>query len=365
VRDRRLHIVLGLVLGLALCWYLFRGTDIYALWEACLRADPRWLLLGLVLVFLSFVCRVQRWSYIVRSAQWVSFRTLFNATQIGFLANFTLPGRVGEVVRAAVLTQRRGIPIVQAMAFVVLDRLTDLFGLVVAMLIAMIPLRTIDRVRLPEALAVPSWAEPLLDARVFYSGFMAVSATLVGLMFFCLALYLRQVPLLRVLQRLVAPLGERWRARILRAVSHFADGLHVLTSARNLFFALLWSLITWGTGAWAYYCLMRAYGIVLPWHAGVLLIVMLSLAISVPGAPGFIGQFHFGVILGVYMVAPDTPITEARVIALLAHGLNLFAVLVTGVYALISEGFGLRLLRNNADPHIAQEQAPNASPPAP
>ena len=102
--------VVGLVLGVLMVWLLFRSTN----WEEvghALSGANFWLLaLSLVPVFLAHPARVRRWGFIVRAVYPATFREMFSATQIGFLANFVLPGRAGEAVRALVLTRLTRVP---------------------------------------------------------------------------------------------------------------------------------------------------------------------------------------------------------------------------------------------------------------
>ena len=83
---------IGFLLAGLLLWILFRGTDWGEVLEAIRGVSIGWLIAAHVPLLLMFPIRIQRWTYIVRATQPVSFRDLFSATQIGFLANFTLPG---------------------------------------------------------------------------------------------------------------------------------------------------------------------------------------------------------------------------------------------------------------------------------
>ncbi|HOH29146.1 MAG TPA: lysylphosphatidylglycerol synthase transmembrane domain-containing protein, partial [Candidatus Hydrogenedentes bacterium] len=148
--KKKIQILLGLIIGVFLMWFLFRDTDWGEVWKALRDANLAWLLLGMVFILLGFLVRIWRWSYIVNPVTPVSFWHLFSATQIGFLGNFVLPARIGEVIRALTLSRSQNIPFPKTVAFVALDRLTDLFGLVAVFLVSLLVFNPTEDVYLPE-----------------------------------------------------------------------------------------------------------------------------------------------------------------------------------------------------------------------
>ncbi len=107
--KKAVQIIVGLVIGALLLWWVFRDTDWAEVGTALGAVHWGWLAVATLFVLFSFITRILRWRYIVRTAKPVSFRSMFSATQIGFMANFILPGRAGEVIRALVLSRGRPI----------------------------------------------------------------------------------------------------------------------------------------------------------------------------------------------------------------------------------------------------------------
>ena len=81
----------GLILGAALVWVLFRSTD----WDEVLTSirdiSLPWLVLAHVPLLLTFPCRVQRWTYIVRAAHPVSFRKIMIRRPANIVEQVTMP----------------------------------------------------------------------------------------------------------------------------------------------------------------------------------------------------------------------------------------------------------------------------------
>lgn len=346
------QIVLGAALGLFLVWVLFRDVNWRQVGGALATANPWWLLLSVLGVFLSFVTRVQRWSYIVRTDRHVSFRHLFSATQVGFLANFVLPARAGEPIRALMLSRLTGIPFTRSFAFVALDRVTDLFGMLAVVLISAAAFHPGHDIRLPDVVyahPIPAGMVSLLAVQV--AVFIIV---LTGLL---VLLYVQQRLVLRAAGWLAGLVSRRFAVLLGQWIQHFADGLHIFRSARDMGKAILWSLFTWSAFALSYATVALAFDLSLPWYAPFLMLSFLALAISLPGAPGFVGQFHFGITVPVYMLlsvnpddaaAVETAYNQALAVAIAAHLINVGPVFAAGFWCLYREKMGLLQLRRES-----------------
>src|SRR5690606_38998576 len=104
---------------------------------------------------------------------------------------FTLPARAGEAIRALVLARGAKLPFTKCVAFVALDRVTDLFGLLVVLSITLFAYRPESAVQFPPGFELPAWASPILEPNAIRDGamlaFAAMSAVALGL----LLVYLR------------------------------------------------------------------------------------------------------------------------------------------------------------------------------
>jgi len=345
---RTLQILVGLLIGGLILWWTFRGTQWDKVWLAMRESHLGWLLAAQLMILLSFFVRVQRWSYIVRVAAPVSFRRLFNATQIGFLANFTLPGRVGELIRAVVLSRRTQLPFTKCFAFVALDRVTDLFGLMVVMLITVVAFRPVEDIRLPsEILETP------IPAQAIQSGALVTALVIIALVSAFVMLYVNKRLMLRISDTLLGVLSQRFAQYVHGMLDNFADGMHVFRSARDMSKALAFSLLTWGVGALHFHFLFLAFHLSPPWYVGIAVMALLSIAIALPGPPGFVGPFHIAIVAVVLVTMPATELDTARAAAILAHLVNVVGVVAVGLYSLHNERVGLLELRREGEEVLA------------
>jgi uncharacterized protein (TIRG00374 family) len=83
------------------------------------------------LVFLGVGLRAARWHYFIRHLGWI---VPLWPSLVAFVASFALtatPGKAGEVVKAALLRERYGIPVAQSAGVLVIERQTDLIAVLI------------------------------------------------------------------------------------------------------------------------------------------------------------------------------------------------------------------------------------------
>ncbi len=341
-------------------WFLFRDTDWGEVWNALRGANLAWLLLGLFFILLGFVVRIWRWGYIVNPVTPVSFWHLFSATQIGFLGNFILPARIGEIIRALALSRSQGIPFPTTVAYVALDRLTDLFGLVAMFSMTLLVFNPLEDVYLPEEFRYlysgPISREMIRGAVVTLTVVMLTGVALV------IILFAKKEMFLALSDAILGRISKRLADFAHHLFEHFAAGMQVLTSFGNLAKATGVSLLLWGTFALSQASIYAAFHIQVPWYTPFVVLSLLSIFISIPGPPGFIGPFHAGVVGGLILVVPEVNVNTARAIAIFAHLYNLIPIVLIGMICLSFERLGLRELSREGEKLEAETSAGQPGP---
>jgi len=101
--------------------------------EAALRETKWWTFVPVFVCYLvAHAIRTLRLGTILGRS--ISFASLFAINSIGFLAINVVPLRLGELVRPGLLAERHGVPFGAAMAAIVIERLMDVFMLLVMLL---------------------------------------------------------------------------------------------------------------------------------------------------------------------------------------------------------------------------------------
>lgn len=349
---RAAHVIVGLLFSGTLCWLLVRDID----WAGATRPLERihwgWFALANIPLWAVMFLRVFRWQLIIRSvAPDAGFRPVFSATQIGFLANMVLPARLGELVRPLTLSRLMpGVSFSQGVALAAVDRLTDLIGLLVCLLVAVTCFDASAGVVLPPD--VFGTAQPI----VFEGAHLERAVQMAGLVFgglltVVVLLVASRDWFIYVAGRLTGLLSRELSRWVTEKLTLFTDGLGAIKQPWRMACAVGLSLTLWGTfiidNAWYF----NAFGLEYAWEMTFVMQAMLMISISVPGAPGFVGQFHVPIVLALVMigVAPD----EAKGMAILFHLINVAPIFVLGMIALWMED--LRLQEVVQDERLAGE----------
>ena len=336
----------GLVIGAVMVWVLFRNTDWDEVFASIRGISLMWLALAHVPLLLSFPLRVQRWSYIVRVEHKVSFRKLFSATQIGFMANFAFPARMGEPIRALVLTRLTGIKFSKSFAFVALDRVTDLFGLIVVMAVSVIAFRPVGGVVIP---ADTFGSEVVFTERQYQGGAILTGVLLIAIIVTFVLLYVNRDLADRLTRKFFGLVSKKLGNYVAGMLDHFADGLHIFRSPGEMIKAITLSLLTWAVSMLSMICLFKAFHLDYPWYTPFVMQALLAVAISVPNAPGFVGQFHVPVVLALVMSMPTIGADTAKAYAIVLHLMQLPPVFILGIYCLMREQMGLMQLQSEGE----------------
>jgi len=248
------------------------------------------------------------------------------------MANFLLPGRIGEAIRAGMLTKFTKIPLSKSLTYVALDRTSDLLGLLMILIISLTGFHPKKDILLP-----PDVLNVTIPADLIQKAVLFTITIILSIVLSCIFFYLYSHRFVTLIQKSEKLLGEKSVHFITRISENVRDAISMIKNPKSILGAGLFSCITWGTFWLSYIFLFKAFNIQYPWYTPPVSITLLSILISVPGAPGFIGQFHAGVVGGLALTAPLVDINTSRAIAILAHGANFISVITVGLICIYIE----------------------------
>jgi hypothetical protein len=320
----RWRLAAGGVLAAALLALFFRGVDWATLGTALRSAHPGFLLGVMLLTVVTYMARAWRWGYLLAPLARVPFTDLFSATTVGFMTGLVVP-RAGEVVRPYLVGRRHAIPLSAAFASIILERLVDLFTvlLLFGAYLYVLPM-------------------PAAQIRGPLLGLLKVGAAVAGLgavmvLLVLLAFRLRGERAMVLVDRMLAPLPARVSAPVSRAFRAFGEGLAVLQApVPHLLAIFAQSLVLWFCVDLTMYLNNRAFGLELPFHSTFLLIGFLTVGVAVP-TPGMVGGFHESYLLALTQ-AYGVERGVAAAAGITAHAFSNLPVLVMGLLFLGREG---------------------------
>lgn len=337
--KRTIQIIVSLVLAGVLAWVLFRGVHWSDLYASLRKVNPVWLLVLQIPVWASFWLRILRWQYIVRAVHPASFRSMFSATQLGFLVNFIIGLRLGEFVRAIVLSKLTKVTFAKSLALATLDRVSDLVGLLVVMIVAALAFRPeADIVVPPGTFGIEQL--PAIPATAVQTAGITAAAGLSGILVVLIALYLNQRLVFAMTRATVGKVSKRLSEWLCAMMQQFAEGLHVFRSASDMLKSTAYSLLTWACFVVVLACYIKAFGLHGPWYAAFVIQAFLAFGVSVPAAPGIgmLVNFSYPIVAAMLVVIPNVTLADATALALVAYVTNLIPIIVLGIFCLHMEG---------------------------
>lgn len=309
--------VIGLALSVLLLWLAFRGVHWSDVASNLARANLWLVVLSVIVATTIFPLRAIRWRPILESvAPKLPFGPLWRATAVGMMANNVLPARIGELVRAYVLSRETTVPFSAAFASLVVDRVFD--GVIVIMLMVF-------------AMFHPSFPSQVLVAgrpASNYAGSGVVVLAVVALALYAIVFFPdRLIRLYEMVSRRIAPRLEE-RGRVL--LRSFAEGLNVLRQPRRFAVVFFWALMLWLVQPLAFVIMFRALGIHVGFWAALFVQGLIVLGVAVPSTPGFVGVFEFAAVEGLKLYGVEPSLALAW--ALIFHAFALIPITVIGLY---------------------------------
>lgn len=347
--------LLGVALSVSLVILLALRLDLGAVARAALGASPA-PLVGATLVYCSlFPLRGLRWAILLRPLAPVPTGLATRAFLIGFMANNLLPARLGDVVRAWVLARqasapggqgrdrseprprgdeakaspRATVPTSASFATVLLERVFDGLTVVGILTVALLML-------------------PLDEASADRTLQLQAVAALMGLVFgsallVCALLVAWERPTLRLVAAMLGPLSRRGEgpskriaSTLLSLFQKLASGLHVLKNARRTAVIAALSLLIWSLEVVVYGFVALALDIEVAPLGLALVMAILTLGLTAPSAPGFVGVFEALVIPALGLLG--VPVAEAAAFAFVLHAIHYFPGTLLGLWAAWTAG---------------------------
>lgn len=314
---------IGIALSVALIGVLVLRFDMGAAFVAIALAKPGWIFTAVCLYVLLFPVRGLRWSILMRPLKKISPAAATEVFLIGFMANNLLPARLGDVARAFVLSKRERISASATFSNVMLERIFD--GLTVVAFLSLVL-----------AIAPPpqAWVSTVgLLMAILFAGAVTLAALIAW----------NESRVVRFATFLLRPLPSRLSSRAVRMVGRLATGLHTLKSARQTAIVLILSLVIWSAEVLVYALVQRAFGLDLEPLALVLVMAILTLGLTAPSAPGFVGVYEALVISAIGLYGIKEPIAPAFAITM--HLIHYIPGTLLGLASTWRSGLKLRQLR--------------------
>lgn len=308
-------------------YYAFGKINLTEIGEYLLEINLWYLSIPVVLIVFSIAVRAERWQMLLEPIQVIPFQPLFGSTMIGYFGNGVMPFRLGEVLRAYSISSATKIDATTAFGSVILERILDMLGLVVMIILF----------------------------GLFYP-FEKLGGSVVVIVILILSAFAFILILGRTHSRLMKKL-ETWKIirkplfhAMLTILKKLIEGLTSIRQTKHVGQIIVHTIFLWVIYYAMVYFTVLSTNIHLDWIGTGVLLIMTSLAISIPAAPGFVGTYH---AVAVYVLTTlfGAELTEAQAFAVIIHAVGFVPLVIIGAIYFLRSGMRLRDMSGK---HIAE-----------
>jgi glycosyltransferase 2 family protein len=313
--SKGMRLALCIAVGAVFLYLAGRGTHLDRVLQEVKKSSPAPIAGAMCFLFVSFWIRAYRWRYLLSPIKEIPVPPLFRSVVIGFMGNYLLPFRAGEVMRAVSIGQTQRISKAAALGSIVLERAFD--GIALA-LTPFLLLAVVD---------LPGW---LVRASI-----ASLAILVVGLMVLIFAT--RRGWIEGWLQHATNVLPNFVGGRLGSIAEEFFHGMKGITHAGALLPVLVLSLVCWLFHGLYFFLLFEALDLNLSFWAALILQMVIGLGVILPAAPGYVGNFEYFTLLGLalFSVSQET----AFAYALVAHICQFVPVSAVGLFFALRNGF--------------------------
>ena len=318
----RVTALVGICITIVLAILAVWNINLLSLAEAFAQANYALVSLAALVWASGYAIRSFRWRTILGPDVDASLVRVAKVLFIGFLGNNVLPARIGEFVRAFVLSKVAGTSKSFGLATILIERMFDGLALVCLLMLT-------TQIYRPPNLGVEITAITTFAVAVFLA--------LLFLVIFALA---RRELLLRLAEFFLSLMPDRVARFGTEKSASFLAGLEALRRPERAVVISVCSLGIWCIEALAYGIVLMAFDVKLAgiqWVAApLLMVVVINLGIMLPSAPGHLGSFHFfGKLALVSAFGIDD--VNALAIVVVAHAVQYVLVSGAGLLSAASE----------------------------
>ncbi|MDR3286315.1 MAG: flippase-like domain-containing protein [Prevotellaceae bacterium] len=299
-----------LALAIVLMYFAFKSVDIDNFING-LRSADYWLIAASVIMgIIGYVFRTLRWKILIDSLGYnVPIKNVYNATMIGYLANFTIP-RIGEIIRCTVLKKTDKIDFEKTLGTVIVERCYDLIFLFLFLILVV---------------AIRFKVFGIFVSEKIYHPLIEKISTIPLLLIICVIIAIIAIALF------IFYIRKRIKKILTGLISGLKTGIKMKNRGKFLFYTILIYLCYWLTG----FLVVKA----IPTTASLNVIDALFLFVIgafgwvIPAQGGF-GSYHILVALGlgVYGISYNDGIVAATI----SHESQVIFMILLGCVSLVA-----------------------------
>lgn len=320
----KIRFAAGILLGALFVYLSVRGLDMESVAEGFRNIRYTYVAGALLALFVMQVLRSYRWGVLLSPMERVDQVSLFSVTSVGFMLVVAIPARIGEFARPYLITKKSSIKMSSALGSIVLERVFDFMAIMILFPLVMV------------LAPLPPWLSQ--------SGILLLAAVIVLLGLLVLIVVKRDASI-AFMHALLRRFPGRFTRKLEEMAVHFIDGFGIIKSPRLFLYVFFLSLLVWLTDVLSIYAMFFALGFDLSFVAALAVMIILIFGLTVPTAPGFVGNWHYFTMIG--LVIFGIPKADAMTFAIMHHATCMIFTAVLGFIFLPSNTLSISELKGN------------------
>jgi uncharacterized protein (TIRG00374 family) len=322
---KRLGLVLSFLISIVFLYLAFKKVDAREIGQSLLNVNLSYFTITVLLTFFAFFLRAIRWQILLNPSKKLPLPLVYHATMIGFMCNFVLPARIGELIRAYLIGARGNMSKSSAFATIIIERVLDVF--IISFFTAVIVI----------FFSVPDWVKRIG---------IIISILNISIFIILLSMHKKKDLFFTIIEKILKIFGEGIKEKIKKLLYSFIEGLDILEKGSNLIIAIVLSIVIWSISGLFFFVLFYSLPIRLPLYAAFLDMIILNFGIMIPSTTGFIGTFQFFVKEGltIFQINPNTALSYS----ILLYVSQFLPVVGLGIVSLWIWGLDFKKLQTNA-----------------
>ncbi len=299
----------GIIVSAVFIYFSMKGLEYQNIFSNLKSMNYIYFFPAAAIFLLIMLLRSIRWEIILSPIEKINQRKLFPITCIGFMGIALMPLRIGEFVRPYLISTKSNMPLSSAVATIFVERVLDMLILIGIMAVVIINGN------------YPGW--------IMKSGYVLFAALSLTLM--CLyLLYFRTAQVMGFISPAFRVFPEKLRGFLENVIGSFTEGFTILASPKKLLYAVFFSICIWISSGLAIYSLFYLSGLRLPLFSAFVVLVITMMGLSLPAAPGFLGNFQFACIfaLSTFNISKTDAFAFSMIYYLIGIGINVLAGLL-------------------------------------
>ena len=307
--SKWLKLSLGFILSFLGLYYAFQNIDLNDLLKSFESINYFWIFVAIILLILYTYIRSLRWRLLLFSLKLVTIKDLFASNMVGYFGNSILPFKMGEILRGYAISRNNDLKTSTVLGSIVLERVCDLGGLLIL----------------------------LLFVTLFYSFpydiglslLISAAAILIVLILLWFISFKKELIMNKI--KGTNLMDFKTVISFIKTLSSFSIGFSSLNSFRSFIYVSLLTFVSWFILYLVTYYTLLSLNLQIGWVEIAVVLLLTSMAMSVPAAPGAIGTHHFATYYVMNSLLGFSSI-DSQTFAIVLHAVSYLPLVAIGAY---------------------------------